>query len=533
MGHARVLGIAAATSVLLGAAGAATPAGAAPGDVPSFGYDVRGSRHNPNEAAITPANVGTLELKWAFVVPKAMGQQSQPAVVGDTIYFGGRNGVFYALSRRTGRKRWSRDTKPFANFTPSANKLADLNALRDAPAVAGGNVYFGDSRGHVIALTARTGRLRWITKVDTNPFTIMTSSPVVHEGKVIVGVSSNEEAAASAPAYPCCTFRGSLVALAADTGALLWRYVTGPEPQPTGAAPGTGPAFAPSGVAIWSSPSVDPATDTVFVGTGNDYTGQTPRGNTIVAVDANSGQEKWFRQLAAPDTWNFQCAIAPGIANCPTPGSDFDFGAGPNVFSIGGRTVVGEGQKSGVYHVLDAATGEIVWQSLLATASGKPEALGLEGVQWGTSYDGTRIYAATNQAKPGALFALDPADGRQIWKRVSPLNSCRTGGAAKRPKIECARAFPAPVSSSPGIVWEGGQDGKVRAYSSATGKTLWRYDTVRAYRGTNGILGVGGSIDAAGAVVSHGMLYLDSGYLHFGIPLTEMQGNVVLAFGLP
>jgi polyvinyl alcohol dehydrogenase (cytochrome) len=109
-----------------------------------------------------------------------------------------------------------------------------------------------------------------------------------------------------------------------------------------------------------------------------------------------------------------------------------------------------------------------------------------------------------------------------------PASACRG-----RPAAACLRALPSAVSSTPGIVWEGGQDGKLRAYASATGKVLWSYDTVRGYRATSDrIAGLGGSIDGGGTVVSGGNVYTNSGYTHFGIIGSEMTGNMVLAFGL-
>jgi hypothetical protein len=64
-------------------------------------------------------------------------------------------------------------------------------------------------------------------------------------------------------------------------------------------------------------------------------------------------------------------------------------------------------------------------------------------------------------------------------------------------------------------------------------RVLWSYDTVRTYlHTTDGLPGVGGSIDAGGPVVANGMVYVGSGYTHFGIIGSEMTGNVMLAFGL-
>src|SRR5690348_148562 len=73
----------------------ASSARGATGDVAGWNFDLSGSRSNMDETTITPANVAHLRLKWAFAVPGAIGQESQPAVVGKRLYVGGTNGVFY------------------------------------------------------------------------------------------------------------------------------------------------------------------------------------------------------------------------------------------------------------------------------------------------------------------------------------------------------------------------------------------------------------------------------------------------------
>lgn len=73
----------------------------------------------------------------------------------------------------------------------------------------------------MMAIDRQTGNLLWITQVDSHPAAIITGSPIVSGGTIYVGVSSNEEALATNNAYPCCTFRGSMVALNAATGAIL------------------------------------------------------------------------------------------------------------------------------------------------------------------------------------------------------------------------------------------------------------------------------------------------------------------------
>lgn len=114
-------------------------------------------------------------------------------------------------------------------------------------------------------------------------------------------------------------------------------------------------------------------------------------------------------------------------------------------------------------------------------------------------------------------------------RHPNPANGCDWGGAAKHKDI-CELAHGPAVTTTPGLVWEGSDDGKMRAYSAKDGKVLWEYDTVRDFAGVNGLTGHGSAISASGgAVVSNGMLYVQSGYEPF---YPSEHGNVLLAFGL-
>jgi polyvinyl alcohol dehydrogenase (cytochrome) len=511
------------------------------GDWPQWSFDLSGSRYNPAERTLTARNAGRLELKWAFAVPNTDGaQSSQPAVVGNTVYVGGRNGIFYALDALTGKERWEFDTRvvvgekvPNPGLFPDPSASSGTNPLRDGPAVANGLVYFGDFNGYLYALDARTGRLRWATKLDSYVQAIVTGSPLYYRGVVYVGVSSNEVFTSSSPTYECCRARGSMVALDAATGKIRWKYYTVPEPKPAGRNSFGAQRYEPSGVSVWNTPAIDPASGRLHFGTSQNYTGETDHADAMIALDSASGTERWHHQLTQKDKWTAQCLFPVPGGNCPDPGPDFDFGSSANLFKVGKRRLVGQGQKSGVYHVLDARTGQIVWQTILNRASGKGGAGGQEGIQWGTAYDGERIYASTNQANPGTLFALDPASGRALWRAPNPANGCSSGGANAAKPGDCSLALPAAASVTPGVVWEGSRDGKMRAYSADRGHVLWEYDTARPFTGTNGLPGKGGSISGAGAAISRGMVYVNSGYQTANSPFTGISGNVLLAFGLP
>ena len=80
----------------------------------------------------------------------------------------------------------------------------------------------------------------------------------------------------------------------------------------------------------------------------------------------------------------------------------------------------------------------------------------------------------------------------------------------------------------PGVVFSESADGGVRAYSARDGSAIWLFDTNKEFQTVNGVQAKGGSMDAAGHVVSGGMLYVTSGVGG----LVGRPGNVVLAFGL-
>ncbi|RDI68342.1 outer membrane protein assembly factor BamB family protein [Nocardia pseudobrasiliensis] len=493
------------------------------GDWSMWQYDAAGSRYNPNENVIKPANVGNLQLKWAFAFPAAVAASSQPAVVGGTVYVGGRDGKMYALDAKSGAQKWAFDAHTTLGHVPTYG-------LRDGPAVAGGTVFFGDNSANLWAVDAQTGAQKWVRQLDTHPWSIITSSPLVVDGTVYIGTSSQEEGQGANPLYACCTFRGSVAAVDAVTGALKWQHFTIAAPQPTGGTP----AYAPSGGAVWSSPTIDRNSRTLFYTTGNPYTGTDVGAEAIVALNMDTGAQKWVNQLTPNDTWNVRCLTPPAGGNCPVPGRDFDFGTQPNVFTIDGRLLVGAGQKTGIYHLLDGQTGQLVWQSQLSVPQspipGAQGAESLAGIQWGAAYDANRLYVATYQANPGKLFALDPRDGHQIWSTPNPATTCPPAGGVQLVDQQC-RAMPNAVSATPGLVWEGSVDGHIRAFSADTGAIVWDFNTLRPYLGANLIPGTGGSLNGNGAVIANGMLYTNSGYLH---PITQgLPGNVLLAFGLP
>lgn len=144
----------------------------------------------------------------------------------------------------------------------------------------------------------------------------------------------------------------------------------------------------------------------------------------------------------------------------------------------------------------------------------RPAEAGTAGAQ--ASIFGPAFVLSPNSG--GGLFALALATGKVVWHASHP--PCTKPG--------CSPAQSAAVTTIPGVVFSGGLDGHLRAYSVIDGRTLWDVDTERAYRTVNGAPGTGGSLDGPGAVVAGGMLYVNLGYAYLG----GAPGNVLLAFSI-
>jgi polyvinyl alcohol dehydrogenase (cytochrome) len=378
----------------------------------------------------------------------------------------------------------------------------------------------------VYAVDANTGERVWSTLVDTHAVARIVGAPVFHEGRLYAPVSAAEESAARDPKYPCCTFRGSVVALDAATGEVLWKsHAIRTPPAPTKINTAGAQMYGPAGGAIWSSPTIDPERGVLYAATGNSYTDVDTDGtDAIVAFDLKTGERRWVNQRTRADNFVIGCPKdKAGQGNCPEKGGpDFDFGAPPILRTLpNGRRILIAGQKSGMVYGLDPdAGGKLVWEA----RAGRGSALG--GIEWGMAADDEYVYVATSDAgvREGALpglSALSIADGSLRWRTPTPQVTCSWG------KDLCPRGQPAAVTLIPGVVFSGALDGHIRAYDAATGAILWDFDTAREVPTVNGPPTAGGSIDNGGATVANGVVYVNSGYGRWGKP-----GRLLLAFSV-
>ena len=473
-------------------------------------------------ASLQAQDVPRLKLKWAFAYPGALRARSQPNFAMGALFVGSQNGTVYALDAATGCVRWTfRATAEVRTPVVIAPwNAADASHARPL-------AFFGDIVGRAYAVDAQTGELRWKHRVDDHAAATITGAPVFNAGRLYVPVSSLEEASTD-PKYPCCTFRGSVVALDANSGKVIWKtYTIAEPPRQVGTTPRGTPVFAPSGAPVWNSPTLDLKRGLLYVGTGDNYSAPAnDRSDAILAFDLKSGRLRWHWQVFGDDAWNVGCMIHTDI--CPKPsGPDFDLGSGTMLVTLpGGKDVILAGLKSGSAFAVDPDTHRaVLWTKRLGRGGTQG------GIQFGMASDGTRLFVpiSDNGKKvdpdyPGdphpGLYALDAATGTSLWSHPAPD---RCNG-----EQYCDPGILAAITSIPGAVFAGHMDGMVRAYAADTGTTLWEYDTRVPVRTVSGAMAHGGSIGGGGPVVYNGTLYINSGYaLYFHLP-----GNVLYAFSV-
>ena len=482
-----------------------------------WGLDLANSRYQP-KPGIKPEEVPRLKVKWAFAYPTGR-VNSQPTIVGDRLFVGCSPGRVYCLDSKTGCEYWSYDGGSGVRTAISVGPLPASSAAKVA-------VYFGTRDRFVHAVDADTGKLLWKTKIEDHSASGITGSPLLYRDRLYVPLSSSEEVSGRGDKYECCTFRGSLVALDAYTGKVLWKSYSITEPLKPFKKSSVGTQmYGPAGGAIWSAPTIDPRRKLIYAATGDSYTeAETIGADAIIAFDIETGKIAWINQVTPNDNFLVGCNGPNPPPNCPQPlGPDFDFGSSPILHTMqNGRQVILAGQKSGIMYALDPDDkGKTLWQVKIGYGST------LGGIQWGSAADQQNVYAAISDVTappdkrlPG-IAALRIATGEQVWHTPSPKSDCVTEGR------QCSNAQSAAVTAIPGVVFSGSMDGHLRAYLTRNGSIIWDFNSVtHSFESVNGIKAKGGMMNAGGPVVVNGALYVNAGY--GGIQ--GQPGNVLLAF---
>jgi polyvinyl alcohol dehydrogenase (cytochrome) len=464
----------------------------------TIGNDPENSRNQPSERGLSTATVKRLAPKW--IATTAGDVSATPAVADGAVYFGDFGGTLWKLDARTGRTIWSRSVP---DYTGIAGDFA-----RTSPALTGNTLVVGDIRhANLLGIDAATGNLRWITEVHPDPRGVMTGSPVLAGDTIYTGVSATGAGGRQA------TFRGAIVALNPHTGRILWRTYSLPDNHDTAGGYAGATMFAAPTVDLadrlvfgtFGQPYVEPAAVTACHATHGGFTESCEQPGayfrSIAAFDVKTGEPRWSYRVQGHDSWVRACGGQPATVTWCATEADVEKwdlgGAAPNLMRIrmNGtvRSVVGVGEKSGVYLLLDAKTGGFLWNTLLGPGGDQG------GMEWGTASDGRRIYASitnhhhipytlTPSGAPvtgGSWAALDPVTGNILWQTGDPQGQWDL----------------APVSVANGVVYASSMaktGDQMFALDAATGAILWRFSA-------------GGSVNSGPSIVN-GTVYWGSGY---------------------
>ncbi len=433
-GYAASLPAPAGTATASGSGGAVT---VSPWDWPSFGHDAQHTFHG--RTTLTAASARTLKAAWFFPTGDAV--TATPTVVGDTVYVGSWDDYFYALNLRNGALRWKvrlhsqngitpypgqqpRDASSDGGLVTSSAWYQPASGSRPALVIfAGGYTLY--------ALHAATGAVYWEHEYPGTPgrpdpdhdSTRIFSSPVVVDGKVIVGVDEDGQPRSG----------GYIVAASLDTGDPVWKFETD-VPRA-----GSRHVLDDSCGSVWSSGTVLPDLGLVVFGTADcDFLGSAPYADAVLALRVSDGTLAWeFHPKANP----LPC--------------DDDFGASANAgFSASGVTVfLGEGAKNGTYYSLDPRTGRLRWATNVVFGGTSGGFIG------NTAYANGLVVGATAfgdflPSSHGVRPVCDPADPRDVAQQEPSVHAFDAATGSVRWQANGASSFSATTVSG-GLMFNG------------------------------------------------------------------------------
>jgi alcohol dehydrogenase (cytochrome c) len=464
-----------------------------------YGRNYNSTRYSPLDL-INTSNIKKMKVAYAYSLGTLEGQQVTPSVNDGIMIVAISQQYVDALDAKTGNRLWRYELK----LPSDAVQFACCGSVTKGVALYKDKVFVAALDARVLALDAKTGTLVWEkTLADYKSGYTFTMAPLVVKDKVMVGFAGGEFG-----------IRGQILALDTETGNEAWKASTLPDPGSPAAETWGKDSLQYGGGAAWNTASYDPDLNLVYWGTGNPAPwnsemrpGDNLYTNSMLALDADTGERKWYFQFVPHDSWDWDAMNEPVLVDV----------------EIDGKPVKGllQANKDGHLYLLDRTNGKFIhslpfvnvtWGTvdqqtgkmnvlpdkrpgIGKTAEVCPSFFGGKG--WAaiaynpkshiafipsiemcvkltheeTSYKKGTMYLGAEgvMVAPGKghMAAVDVEKNKMLWKwdHESPLQS----GSA--------------LATAGGIVFVGTFEGDFVALDQATGKELWKFRTSSAIIG--------------------------------------------------
>jgi alcohol dehydrogenase (cytochrome c) len=505
--------------------------GERPNEWLTFAGNYAGHRHS-SLTGISKQNVRGLRVAWVAQLRSAQEFLEASPIVASNLVFATESpeGVV-ALNAKTGTKVWQ-----FRRSLPSGLPLC-CGSVNRGVAILDDSVFVATLDAHLVAINASTGRKKWETRVaDFRDGYSMTGAPLALGDRVIVGVAGGEFG-----------IRGFIAAYSASDGRLLWKFSTVPGPGELGHDTWAGDSWKTGGAPTWSTGAYDAELNLLYWGVGNpappflrkERAGANLFSNSVVALDAGSGELRWHYQFTPADEHDWDSVQQPVLAEILWQGKP--------------RRVLLWANRNGFFYALDRQTGRFLFAKQFAkqtwaagfTPDGRPiprpeaspnhngslvwPATGGATNWWPPSYDADRKLLYVPSLDAASIYFAGQArlekGKRQFLGSTSvvaadesaaaSIKAIETGTGNVRWATQLDRGPDIPhviggvLSTAGGVVFAGYRD-EFLAFDSDTGRTLWR-------------IRVGGRVNAPPVAYAVGRTQF----------IALMAGNSLFAFSLP
>ncbi len=434
----------------------------------SYNGDYTGRRHSALRE-INTSNVAQLRAAWVFHPGNSQNLEATPIVVRGVMYVTAANDVF-ALDARTGRQLWH-------YHRPVSSGLLDDAAAHKNRGVGvwQNSVFVQTDDAHLLSLDARSGNLLWdVEYADKTRHYGSTGAPLVVKDQVVVGTSGGDSGV-----------RGFLAAFDAATGKKKWQRWTIPGPGELGSSSWPGDSYLHGGGTTWMPGTYDPELNTLYWTTSNgspDFVGDSRPGDDlytacVLALDADTGEMKWYFQFTPHDLYDYDATETPILIDTVENGKT--------------QHLLLQANRNGYFYVLDRTNGKF----LRATPF-------IQKLNWAKGVDASGRPILTGQIpSPEGTYICPGIDGATNW--FSPSYNPDTGFLyvialercdiffAKPRKFELGQTFYNTGTNRPPT--EKSQK-ILLALSPSDGKAVWRYPQVGSGRSWGGTLTTAGGL---------------------------------------